>query len=94
MNIFFYIITICNCKWPCIKVGFLLDGKIRGNGFGVGLFLRGFGLGSYLVGTNGLINFITLDLNQGHPTRNLDEISVRESPLVLRLSYNALTKTY
>ena len=30
---------------------------------------------------------------QGHPTRNFDEISVRESLLVLRLSDNALTKS-
>ena len=31
--------------------------------------------------------------DQGHPTRNFDEISVRESLLVLRLSDNALTKS-
>ena len=30
---------------------------------------------------------------RGHPTRNFDEISVRESLLVLRLSDNALTKS-
>ena len=30
---------------------------------------------------------------QGYPMRNFDEISVRESPLVLRLSDNALTKS-
>ena len=30
---------------------------------------------------------------QGHPTRNFDEISVRESLLVLRLSDNKLTKS-
>ena len=30
---------------------------------------------------------------QGHPTRNFDEISVRENLLVLRLSDNALTKS-
>ena len=30
---------------------------------------------------------------QGHPTRNFDEISVRESLLVLKLSDNALTKS-
>ena len=34
-----------------------------------------------------------LSISQGHPTRNFDEISVRESLLVLRLSDNALTKT-
>ena len=30
---------------------------------------------------------------QGHPTRNFDKISVRESLLVLRFSDNALTKS-
>ena len=31
--------------------------------------------------------------SQGHPTRNFDEIFVRESLLVLRLSDNAFTKS-
>ena len=31
--------------------------------------------------------------HQGHPTRNFDEISVRESLLVLKLLDNALTKS-
>ena len=35
-----------------------------------------------------------LALRQGHPTGNFDEISVRESLPVLRLSDNALPKSY
>ena len=35
----------------------------------------------------------SIELPRGHPTGNFDEISVRESLLVLRLSDNALTKS-
>ena len=41
-----------------------------------------------------LINSVQeMHMSQGHPTRNFDEISVRESLLALRLSDNALTKS-
>ena len=36
---------------------------------------------------------LAIEADQGHPTRNFDEKSVRESLLVLRLSDNALTKS-
>ena len=38
-------------------------------------------------------NKVVVVKQQGHPTRNFDEISVRESLLVLRLSDNTLTKS-
>ena len=36
---------------------------------------------------------VRMRLSQGHPARNFDEISVRESLLVLKLSGNALRKS-
>ena len=42
---------------------------------------------------HGLVQF-SPGTRQGHPTRNFDEISVRESLPVLRLSDNALPKSY
>ena len=54
---------------------------------------RGTGFYEHATLGNDDNNFGGISIEQGHPTRNFDEISVRESLLFLRLSDNALTKS-